>query len=382
LWTRSFATICLAHLTITVGFYSTMPVYALFLEDSFHLQGLTLGVSVAVYTFMAIVSRPPTGYCLDRFGRRTIYLTACALFALNYFLYPLAGGLVSVTLVRMLHGVLWGVAVGAAGTAAVDALPPERRGEGIGYFGFAMILGMSLGPTLGTYVADTWGYHELFIGVGLFNAAGFFLLLTAPFPVVPRSRRPLTLAAMLEKSSLPVSACTLLYCIAYGVIMNYTGMYARTLPGASAGAFFLCLALGTALSRLRSGAIFDSRGPGGVMGLGYALLLAGFVCLAFSGNALLFTGSGLVIGMGFGITTPVLQAMINALVPPERRGAANATMMTAFDLGNSLGILGMSWVIAQAGWRATFVGLCLAVLLSLLVFLLIALPRYTAAKKT
>jgi MFS family permease len=117
------------------------------------------------------------------------------------------------------------------------------------------------------------------------------------------------------------------------------------------------------------------------MGLGYALLLAGFVCLALSNNVLLFTGSGLVIGMGFGITTPVLQAMVNALVPPERRGAANATMMTSFDLGNSIGILGMSWVIAQAGWRAAFVGLFAAVVFSLLVFRLIALPRYRAAKK-
>ncbi len=380
LWSRPFLLIALAHLVMTIGFYSTMPVYSLFLEDRFGLEGLILGLAVASYTATSILIRPPAGHWLDKYGRKILYLPAYALFALVYWLYPLADGMVSVTLVRVLHGALWGVTMGAASTAAVDVLPPQRRGEGIGYFGLAMIFGMSVGPALGTFLATEYGYNILFRTIGLLTAAGFLVLCLAPFPVISRSARPLSLRTLLEPSSLPASAATLISCIPYGVIMNYTSLYARTLPGASAGSFFLCLAAGTALSRLRSGAVFDTRGPGGIMALGYAFLLSGFVMLGLAQGPGLFAASGLLLGLGYGITAPVLQAMVNGLVQPQRRGAANATLMTAFDLGIFLGILTMSPLAASVGWRTTFAVLTGCVAVSALVFRYSALPRYLRAQ--
>ena len=378
LWTRPFLLICFAHLAMTVGFYATMPVYSIFLNDRFHLEGMMLGAAVASYTASAILFRPPAGYYLDKLGRRAIYLPSYALFGLIYFLYPLADSVFSVSLARILHGALWGVAMGAATTAAVDVLPPKRRGEGIGYFGMAMILGMSGGPALGTFIAETHGYNSLFVCVGLLTAVGFVILCLTPFPTIPRTARPFTLHSLMEPSSLPASAATLISCIPYGCIMNFTSMYARTLSGASAGAFFLCLALGTALSRLRSGTTFDQKGPGGVMTFGYAFMLAGYLLLTLTSNSVLFVFSGLLIGLGYGVTIPVIQAMINALVPPERRGAANATLMTAFDLGICIGLLILSQMIDRAGWQATFIVMTGCIVASALVFRLYSLPRYKA----
>lgn len=130
------------------------------------------------------------------------------------------------------------------------------------------------------------------------------------------------------------------------------------------------------MTRFVAGRIFDRAGPGTIMNCAYGLLLAGCASLAMAEGPALFTAGGFFLGLGFGIAIPVIQAMINALVPPERRGAANATMMTAFDLGICIGLVATGHVQASLGWQATYGVLFCCVLLSAAVFRLLALPRY------
>ena len=354
LWTRAFLFIWLAHLALTTGFYSVIPVFPLFLEDNFGLTGFALGLVVASYTASAIMTRPPTGYCLDRFGRKRIYLSGYCFFALAYLLYPLAGSVLCVTLTRFFHGALWGVTMGAANTAAIDLLPPEKRGEGIGYFGLAMILGMSVGPALGAYAADRLGYTAVFQATCALTLTGFLFLCCIRFPVIPKRVQPFSASSLVEPSSLPISMATLVFCIPYGAITNYSAMFARELPGASAGLFFLLLAIGTASTRLFAGKSFDRSGPGTASVSGYVFLLTGCSLLSMAKSSLLFSMGGLFIGFGYGMLIPVVQAMVNALVPAQRRGAANATMMTAFDLGICIGLVVTNRIQEAFGWSATY----------------------------
>lgn len=378
LWTSPFILICLAHFIMTVGFHACMPVFPLFLADRFGLVGIAMGMVVASYTASAIMTRPPTGYCLDRFGRRIVYLPGYFLFGLIYLLYPLADSPLTVGLVRFSHGALWGMTMGAANTAAVDLLPRERRGEGIGYFGLTMVLSMSVGPALGTWLAEWQGYSFMFTAITALNLTGFLILCKIPFPAVPLRAQPFSMRSLLEKSSLPVSFATLVFCIPFSAVMNYSAVFARTLPGASAGIFYLCVAIGTALTRLFTGRLFDHLGPGRIINSGYALSLSGCLMMAAADGPLLFSFAGLVLGLGNGVTLPVFQAMINALVPPQLRGAANATQMTAFDLGICLGLLSISHLQAYFGWSVTYILLAVCVLASGLIFRFVALPRYLA----
>lgn len=54
-----------------------------------------------------------------------------------------------------------------------------------------------------------------------------------------------------------------------------------------------------------------------------------------------------LLGIGFGLVVPAGQAMVINQVPPHRRGAANATLMTAFDLGIGLRAV----LLGACGWR-------------------------------
>ncbi len=376
LWTKDFTLICAVHLLMTLAFYATMPVLPLWLNDTMRLSGAAIGAVVACYTGSAIMVRPFAGYCLDRFGRRIVYLPAYFFFGAIFFFYPIAGTAALVALLRIAHGMAWGATMAAASTTSVDLMPAIRRGEGIGLFGMAMTLAMSIGPFVGLFCAARLGYAAPFITGGILSGIGFIGLLTLRVPPVQLSARPISLDALLEKRSLPMAGVVFLCCVPYGSLMNYTALYARSIDHADPGLFFLFLAAGTALARLVGGRVFDRSGPARIMGFAFCLMFAGYISMAYFHAPLTFYASALVLGLGNGMTIPVALAMVNALVPTQRRGAANSTALCGLDLGICCGILLTGHTHDAYGWEVAFLLLALAIAAAALFFYLRALPRY------
>ena len=382
LWTRSFIFICLAHVCMTIAFYANMPVLPLFLKDRLGAEGLLMGLVIASYTATAILSRPVAGFWLDRVGRMILYVPSYLLFGLLFFAYPLAGTIAAVALLRLTHGVLWGAMMGAANTLAVDLIPPGRRGEGIGMFGLTMNLGLAIGPAIGLPVAERFGYDGLFIFGGLLVTAGFILVLKVRAPAVPLEKKPFAFRDLLEKTSLPVSLVTVIICLPFGVMMNYTALYTQTEVKAASGTFFLILALGMAVSRIMAGKTFDRQGPGVAMFRAFVFLVGALALQAFTRHGGVFYLSAVFLGFGYGISAPVCQAMVNALAGPERRGAANATFMTAFDLGISIGIVLIGHVQKEFGWGVSHGIEIGCFLLGAVLFWTVCLPHYNRTLKS
>lgn len=376
IWTKDFILFCLANLINSIGFYSSMPVFPLLVSDSFGLSGLALGLVVGTYTVSAILTRPPTGYALDTMGRRPVLYTGALLFSCMYFFYPHASTAFAIAFIRFCHGALWGVSMSAINTAIIDILPASRRGEGIGYFGLTMIFGMALGPAIGTFVQEHYGFTTLFYLAGVISCLGFTCLLFVDFPTIPKRNHPLSLSALFEKTSFPVSLTIFFMTVPYGTIMNFTAAFARTIPQANVPFFFLSLAVGTAVARIMAGRIFDRSGPSNIMLLSYVCLVASLALLALYPTVLTFPLTGFIYGLGFGIALPVCQAMINALVPAQRRGSANATLMSAFDCGIFVGLLLTSVLQAYFGWPGAYLCLAGAIVISACIFFRVAKKQY------
>jgi predicted MFS family arabinose efflux permease len=119
-----------------------------------------------------------------------------------------------------------------------------------------------------------------------------------------------------------------------------------------------------------SGKIFDKKGPRKVSIAGLILLVLGFPILAFIKTGLGFHLAAVVLGLGFGIIMPTFQVMINNLVEPNRRGAANSTFFTAFDLGIGAGMIGTGLLSQWFGFTNTFIVSSIFNLFALTVFIL------------
>ncbi|WP_225046631.1 MDR family MFS transporter [Lacticaseibacillus kribbianus] len=95
---------------------------------------------------------------------------------------------------------------------------------------------------------------------------------------------------------------------------------------------------------------------------------------------LLLTGR-LVQAVGVGISLPLLQALLLALFPPEKRGMAMGLAGIAIGVAPAIGPTLSGWILASFGWRALF-GLILpvavVVLLAAMVFVRDLLPTTDA----
>lgn len=88
-------------------------------------------------------------------------------------------------------------------------------------------------------------------------------------------------------------------------------------------------------------------------------------------NSLFFMGlSAFIMGLGYGISFPVLQLMINSLMPVDKRGVANSIFLTALDIGIAGGTVVMGFLSELLGLKMSFIAILIFPLLGILIFYL------------
>jgi len=183
LWTRNFTLLTFSNFLMCSAYYSLISTLPVYISSELHAAKSIVGLVMASYLVSSVIIRPFCGYSLDRFGRKTIFIAGLILYALVFNTYLLAWTIPAMILVRFTHGLTWGVTTTSNSTVAIDIIPFEKRGQGIGYFGISTTLGMVMGPVIGSYVFQFGGYSTMFLagfGLGLISA------LLAAFVKYPR----------------------------------------------------------------------------------------------------------------------------------------------------------------------------------------------------
>lgn len=150
--------IAFALITGPMGTLIMLPA----LEDitrSLHTSDSTVNVSVGIYLLALGIFPLWWSLMLERFGRRSVYLTSFVMFfgfSIGTALAPTIGALIGL---RVLQGGCSALvqAVGA-GTIA-DLFTPQTRGRAMGYYYLGPLCGPFLAPILGGAVAQGWGWR-------------------------------------------------------------------------------------------------------------------------------------------------------------------------------------------------------------------------------
>lgn len=137
---------------------------------------------------------------------------------------------------------------------------------------------------------------------------------------------------------------------------TYVAIYGREELGISGGSglFFALLASGLIGSRLigsrtlRQGRILRNAT------IGTLISCLGYLLFALLHNQIGYYGAALLIGLGNGHLWPAFQTMFISLGPSSRRGTANASLLTSWDLGVGLGVLGGGFFIEHLGYHTAF----------------------------
>jgi MFS family permease len=357
LWSSSFFLLAIGNLLMATGFYFLIPTLPIYVVDVLNAKASDVGYILAAYTVSALIIRPFVGIALDTWGRKWIYLISLLVFTLTILLYPLILTFGILLLVRFFHGFSWGATTTSGMTVLVDIIPPQKRGRGIGYFGISFTLAMAVAPVLALFILETWGYFEMFYIAALFSFCGLIMVSFVRYPVfqTQQVKTRVTWDRFIEPKGIPISIPMALFGTTYGGVVSFITLYDKELGLAQAGTFFLILAGGVTISRLFAGQVFDKNGPTLLMIGGFIVNIAGLLFLGLLQNITGFLVSAGLIGLGVGIMMPTLQTMVNNVVTVQRRGAANATLITAFDLGIGLGSLGLGYLSEWIGFSWMFI---------------------------
>ncbi|MBB6623384.1 MFS transporter [Clostridium gasigenes] len=365
LWTKNYIKLTITALLLFSGFYLLMPTLPMFIKELGGSES-QVGFIVGVFTISAVIIRPIIGGLMDKYGRRVFIISGLLFFAITMYFYNWVLGIAFLVVLRILHGVSWAMATTSIGTAVTDVIPQSRRGEGMGWYGLSMTLGMALGPILGLWVAKSYSFNYLFLLCTVLAIIAFILAFSTKIPVIKHTQK--STISFFEKDLLPMAIVTFFLSITFGGITTFLPLFAAKIQ-VNVGTFFLVYAATLAVIRPITGKISDKYGEAVIIIPALFTLIIALLVLTFTNGIVGLVITAILYGIGFGSAQPALQVAILKLAKPEKIGVANATFFTAFDLGIGFGSIILGFVLQLIGYKLLFIVCAISAFISLLIFI-------------
>lgn len=392
LWTGSFISACIGNFLLFFAFYLLVPIFPLYLIDTFDSSKTLIGIILSSYTVAALLIRPFAGFLLDMVNRKPIYLISYFLFVFTFVGYPLAHVVGAFLVYRILHGLSFGFVTTAGNSLVVDIMPASRRGEGLGYYGVANNMAMAVGPMTSLLMHDYYTYDAIFyvaIATGLLGLL-FVSLIKSRNSVLKTDKQPVALDRFFLIPGFQAGWCLLLMGIPYGMVVTYIAIYGKEIGITSGiGVFFVLMSVGLTGSRLVAGKMVDRGRLVQVIAYGTAISLLAFILLAGLQQLqmyplvvlVLFYAISFLLGIGYGMLFPAYNTLFVNLAPNNRRATASSTYMTSWDIGIGIGaVTGGFLADSKGGLPLAFMAGAFAVLFSLFHFVKIAGPHFEKNK--
>lgn len=336
-----------------------MTALPFFVLDELHQPEGSVGIVISIFLLAAVIIRPFAGRWLDMFGKRKILLAALLLFMITSSMYFFAYNNTLLLILRFFQGLGFGLATTATGALTADTVPISRRGEGIGYYGMFMNMAMVIGPYLGLTIIQNYSFNILFVFCAIFGILAFVLAIAVKIPNQEKqsstnSVEKFSWRQLFEPSAIPISLAAGCLAFSYSGISSFVSLFAKEIGIEHiAGFFFIVFGIVMILSRPFTGRWFDNFGPNVIIYPALCLYIIGTIVLSFTSNGFLYLLAAVIIGLGYGATTPSFQT-ISVQSAVNRSGAATATYFFFFDSGFGIGAYVNGIIQAKAGFPVMF----------------------------
>ena len=363
-----FRILCAAGLfAIFSSTISKSPVLPLFAA---HLGADPSGVGfvASVSAFTGVIASIPAGILADRFGKRWMLVLSSLIFATAPPLYLFVHEIWQLALVRFYHGFATAIFL-PVGMALVSDLFHKERGEKMGWFSTATLLGRFAAPAVGGAVLSALAmdaasrYPAVYVVCGAAGAATLVLALLIPKASGQESPKQdwgeswAAFRAVLSTRAIVVtSAVEASILFAYGTFETFLPLHAASL-GISAyqiGIFLSAQVITLALSKPFMGRFSDRHGREPQIFFG--ALLAALCIAAFSVATSFFNllCLSIILGLCLSVVTSATSARIADRSSREGRGAAMGMLGSIMDIGHTTGPLVAGIVAARFGFGWSF----------------------------
>jgi DHA2 family multidrug resistance protein len=121
-----------------------------------------ISMVVTGYAIANAIVLPVSAWMGERIGRRKYYLSCIVAFTLTSVACGLAPNLLCLTIFRILQGLAGGALLPTSQTLIYEQFPKEKAGMAGAVFGMSVMVGPALGPVLGGYLTDQFGWRSIF----------------------------------------------------------------------------------------------------------------------------------------------------------------------------------------------------------------------------
>ena len=246
-------------------------------------------------------------------------------------------------LLRLAHGFSTGFKPTATAAYVADIVAMERRGEAMSAIGISSSIGFSVGPVLGSWITEGFGFTGLCI-LSSFSALLSVVILVKNMDETLEVRQPFSIKLLkinrfeiFEPAAMPTFIVQFLTSFASGTCLTLIPDLTKQIGIGNKGLFFAVFTASSLVIRLVAAKSSDRHGRVLVLRWSTLSIILSMVIIAWFHSVMAFMVAGVIYGIGWGLSTPTLQAWAVDLVSPESRGRGLATMFIALEAGIGVG---------------------------------------------
>src|ERR1700751_4154405 len=117
---------------------------------------------VTSYVVANVIVVPMSGFLSGIFGRRNYFAGSIVLFTLASFFCGHATNIWELVAFRFVQGMGGGALFSTSQSILIETFPREELGLATGLFGLGVVMGPTIGPTLGGWIVDNYSWPWIF----------------------------------------------------------------------------------------------------------------------------------------------------------------------------------------------------------------------------
>jgi predicted MFS family arabinose efflux permease len=335
-----------------------------FLAIELHADAAQIGAYSSATWLANVALVPFAGLWIDRRGRLPFAFLGAAVLTLTCVGFLGVSRLGPLLLVlRILHGFAFTFFFVATQTLAADLAQPQHLGRVLGYYGSGFVLTNAIAPALAEWLAARAGWPSVFGATALLALASVALLaFVREHRVTPHADAepvPGILHALARPGFARILGIAALAGVAFAAAFTFHQPFALSLGIARVSDFLVAYSIAAVVVRGPFGSLADRAGRLRVTRFALAAYaVASLVAMNLDSLGLVATGAA--FGVAHGLFYPALNAAALERTSIGVRGKVTGLFNGAFNVGFSLGSLGLGYVALSYGYVAVFAlaGVC------------------------
>ena len=364
LWNKWYITILLLSMVNHVASQLITPIVSKY-AMSIGATMATAGTIVGLMSLAAMFARPFAGLSSDRISKKLIIAVTGAVTGVCMYLYSASKSVEMMAAVRFVHGISFSFSTVALLAFNTMFIPKDKIGEGIGWSVVTTTLATAMGPNLGLWLVDHFGYKACFAAAAIGTIIPNLCFLVVPNrqePHVPEKSAKFNVNDFISLQIFPFALLTGLFSCCNGIVNSFLALLGDERGIKGVGVFFTAYSVILIVTRPITGKLYDQKGIKFIMYPSVALAALSMLLLGKATSTWIVLLAGVLKALGQGTGAPSIQAHCLKKLGRDKAGVVSSTCYMGNDIGNTVGPAIGGLIASRAGYGSMFITIAVSVI--------------------